>query len=511
MRRRRRKPDRGAAGRASSATPNSLFGEILDWMLAPLLFLWPISIIATHSVADNIANQPYDLALADSVRALARLVTRDEQGDVRVDFPAPPRALFRSDQDDTVYYQVARQGGEIITGDSQVGWVPPPVNLLPEQVFYRDDHIQGEQVRVAYQFIRPAQAGSAEMVLVQVAETRNKRSNLASRVVTGVLLPQFAIIPLAVILVWVGLTRGIMPLNKLQSRIRRRRPTDLSPIEPASVPEEVRPLIVSFNDMMARLEENLQAQQRFIADAAHQMRTPLTGLKMQTELALEESDPEQLRASLTHIAESTDRAAHLINQLLSLARAEASFEKVYAVEQVDLDAIMREVAQELFPRALAKDIDFGVEPSDQRLIVDGNAVLLRELVKNLIDNAIKYTPRGGSVTARTRVAGAIIFEVEDSGVGVPESDRELVFERFYRVLGSGEDGSGLGLPIVREIAELHRATVSLNPNPAGQGTIAQVLFPRGHPTAPVSVSLALSSEAGFGESPAEAEKNLQNN
>lgn len=481
MLRRRRKSDKGAASRGAGQ-PNSLFGEILDWMLAPLLFLWPISIIITHTVANNIANEPYDLALADSVRALGRLVAISEQG-VTVDFPAPPRALFRSDQDDVVYYQVALENGDVVTGDKEIAWVTPTSSFLSEQISLRDDFVHGEEVRVAYQFLRanPGDANGA-LVLVQVAETRNKRSNLASRVVTGVLLPQFAIIPLAVVLVWVGLTRGIAPLNRLQSRIRRRRPTDLSPITPASVPEEVRPLIVSLNDMMARLEENLQAQQRFIADAAHQMRTPLTGLKMQTELALDETDPETLRFFLKQIAESTDRASHLINQLLSLARAEASSEKVYTVEHVDVEAIVREVAQDLFPYALAKNIDFGVEYSGHLLVVDGNPILLREMIKNLIDNAIKYTPRGGSVTARVRAAGAVIFEVEDTGLGVPDSDRELVFERFYRVLGSGESGSGLGLPIVREIAELHSATVSLNANPSGQGSIAQVVFPRGQPT-----------------------------
>ncbi|MCK9258341.1 MAG: sensor histidine kinase N-terminal domain-containing protein [Azoarcus sp.] len=472
-----RRPDRKPAGQRAPGQPNSLFGEILDWLLAPLLFLWPISIIVTHNVADNIANQPYDRALADSARALARLV-KVEDGKVVVHFPAPPRALFRADQDDTVYYQVADQGGETITGDHEIPWVAPPASVLGEEVRYRDEVIHGEEVRVAYQFLRAWPEPASPLVLVQVAETRNKRSDLASRVVTGVLLPQFAIIPLAVVLVWVGLTRGIAPLNRLQSLIRRRRPTDLSPIVPASVPEEVRPLIIAFNDMMARLEENLQAQQRFIADAAHQMRTPLTGLRMQTELALLESDPEQLRNSLTQIADSTERAGHLINQLLSLARAEASFEKLYAVEPVDVEAMVREVGQELFPRALAKGIDLGVEGSGQGMQVEGNPVLLREMVKNLMDNAIKYTPRGGSVTARTRHAGAPIFEVEDTGEGIPEADRERVFERFYRVLGSGADGSGLGLPIVREIAELHRATVSLSPNPEGQGTVAQVVFPR---------------------------------
>ena len=214
------------------------------------------------------------------------------------------------------------------------------------------------------------------------------------------------------------------------------------------------------------------------------MRTPLTGLKMQTDLALHETDPEQLRQSLAHIAESTDRAAHLINQLLSLARAEASFEKLYAVEPVNLGAVVREVALELFPRAQAKSIDLGVEGSEVELLVEGNPVLLREMVKNLVDNAIKYTPRGGHVTARTRFAGSPVLEVEDTGPGIPEADRELVFERFYRVLGSGVDGSGLGLPIVREIAELHRASVTLDANPAGQGTLARIVFPRSHLQAP---------------------------
>ena len=484
---RRRKPDKTAAGgRPSSAQPNSLFGEILDWMLAPLLFLWPISIIVTHNVADNIANQPYDRALADSVRALARLVSVEE-GKVAVHFPAPPRALFRADQDDVVYYQVAHESGDVVTGDREIAWTPAPPILIPEDVLYRDDVIHGEEVRVAYQFLRPWPEPASPLVLVQVAETRNKRSDLASRVVTGVLLPQFAIIPLAVVLVWVGLTRGIAPLNRLQSLIRRRRPTDLSPIAAASVPEEVRPLIVAFNDMMARLEENLQAQQRFIADAAHQMRTPLTGLRMQTELALQEPDPVALRESLSRIAQSTERASHLINQLLSLARAEASFEKLYAVESMDLRVLVRDVALDLFPRAQAKSIDLGVEGGSEPLTVEGNPVLLREMIKNLVDNAIKYTPAGGSVTARTRYAGAPILEVEDTGVGIPEADRERVFERFYRVLGSGEDGSGLGLPIVREIAELHRATVTLNPNPAGRGTMVQVVFPRGHVPPPIQV------------------------
>ena len=456
---------------------NSLFGEILDWMLAPLLFLWPISIIVTHNVANSIANQPYDQALAVNVRAIARLV-KVEGNQARVNFPAPARLILRADEDDTVYYQVRGLKGELLAGDKDIPAIAAPDNVEPDLVMFRDEQIAGEEVRVAYQFLPLVEGTPKRWVLLQVAETRNKRSTLASRVVTGVLLPQFAIIPIAVILVWVGLSRGIAPLNQLQSLIRRRRPSDLSPISASRVPEEVRPLIIAFNDMMARLEENLQAQQRFIADAAHQMRTPLTGLRMQTDLALMETDPAQVRRSLVHISQSAERASHLINQLLSLARAEASYEKIYAVERVDLEQLLRTMLSDFVPRARQKNIDFGLETADAPLVIDGNPVLLAELIKNLIDNAIKYTPEGGCVTVRTIATERAIVEVEDTGIGVPEADRERVFERFYRVLGSSESGSGLGLPIVREIADLHRAQVSLIPNPSGKGTIAQVVFPR---------------------------------
>ncbi|MCX7177121.1 MAG: sensor histidine kinase N-terminal domain-containing protein [Proteobacteria bacterium] len=454
---------------------NSLFGEILDWMLAPLLFLWPVSIALTHHVANNIANQPYDQALAENVNVIARQV-KVVGGKVVVNFPAPARALLRADQSDTTYYQVLGLRGELVVGDKEIPRPEIPDEFSPDTVLFRDDDIHGEEIRVAYQFVAPQARGLS--VLVQVAETRKKREDLASRIISGVILPQFAIIPLAVVLVYLGLTRGIAPLTRLQRRIRQRRPGDLAQINIHGVPEEVRPVIVAFNDMMARFEQNLQGQQRFIANAAHQMRTPLTGLKMQTELAQSETDPQLIRASLQHIAESAERAAHLINQLLTLARAEASHEKMHVFTTVDLENLAREVTQEAVPRALAKGIDLGFEDSGWPLLIDGSPVLLHELMSNLVDNAIKYTLPGGRVTARTRAEDFAIFEVEDNGIGMSEADRELVFERFYRVLGSEADGSGLGLAIVREIAELHRASVQLRPNAAGRGTLAQAVFPR---------------------------------
>jgi two-component system sensor histidine kinase TctE len=454
---------------------NSLFGEILDWMLAPLLFLWPISIAVTNHVASQIADQPYDQALSENVAAIVRLV-KVEGTHVSVNFPASARSMLRADEVDTLYYQVTGLRGELVAGDREIPWVEIPERIGADEILFRDDSINGEEIRVAYTFL--PSAGGRAPVLVQVAETRNKRGNLSSRIISGVLLPQFAIIPLAVILVYLGLSRGIAPLNRLQARIRSRRPGDLSPIPIRGVPEELRPVIVALNEMMERLEENLQAQQRFIADAAHQLKTPLTGLKMQSELALEETDPEQLREFVARIAAGTDRAVHLAMQLLVLARAEASHEKVHTVEPLDLEVLAKQVTEEWVPRAMGAGIDLGFEGTGWPLAIDGIPLLLRELLKNLIDNAVKYTPRGGRVTVRARAGAQAVLEVEDNGIGIPESERERVFERFYRLLGNEADGSGLGLPIVKEIADIHRAQVMLLMPDSGQGTLVRLAFPR---------------------------------
>jgi len=454
---------------------NSLFGEILDWMLAPLLFVWPISIAVTNHVANDIANQPYDQALSENVAAIVRLVKIDGNR-VAVNFPAPARAMLRADEFDTLYYQVTGVHGELVAGDREIPWTEIPEQVGTGEVLFRDDSINGEEIRVAYSFLSPPPGRVP--VLIQVAETRTKRGNLASRIISGVLLPQFAIIPLAVVLVYLGLSRGIAPLNRLQARIRRRRPGDLSPIPIRGVPEEMRPVILALNEMMQRLEENLHAQERFIADAAHQLKTPLTGLKMQTELALEESDPGQLREFVVRIASATERAAHLTSQLLLLARAEASHEKIHSVEPLDLEVLARRVTEEWVPRAMAAGIDLGFEGTGWPLVIEGIPPLLRELLNNLIDNAIKYTPRGGRVTVMTRTGARAFLEVEDNGIGIPEGERERVFERFYRVLGSAADGSGLGLPIVREIADLHRAQIKLAAPQDGNGTWVQLSFPR---------------------------------
>lgn len=452
----------------------SLFGEILDWMLAPLLLLWPMSVALTWLVAQGIANRPYDRELGQIAHSVAREMRADPAfdrglaGRHGLRLAEPTAALLRSDDVDRVWYQVRSAQGELVAGDAELG-SPLEERQAADEVQFRDDNVHNDPVRVAYLWVgTPAGANSG--VVVQVAETFDKRSRLATEIIKGVILPQFVILPLAVLLVWFALARGIAPLNALQQRIRRRESQDLSPIDEHDVPEEVAPLVRSINDLLARLDHTMGAQKHFLADAAHQMKTPLAGLRMQAELAQREidagGDPQSIKRSLKQIARSSQSAAHLVNQLLAMARAEDT-EQARRQQDVPIVKLAREVVRDFVPRAMDKRIDLGyegpdTEPPAPRLI--GQPMLVRELIRNLVDNALQYTPAGGTVTVRLMhdpYGHVIVLQVEDTGPGIPEAERDQVFQPFYRALGTDVDGSGLGLAIAREIADKHAATISI--------------------------------------------------
>ncbi len=283
---------------------------------------------------------------------------------------------------------------------------------------------------------------------------------------------------------WLALVRGIRPLNELEQRIRARKPDDLSPIEESFIPQEVAPLVSSINDLLTRLKASLTTQKRFLADAAHQLKTPLAGLRMQAELAQRETDPVEIRGSLQQIARSSARATHTVNQLLALARAETTGRTLPSA-RIDLARLVPDVVQDSVPRALEAGIDLGFEgPEDtpDDCLMDGNPTLLQEMVRNLVDNAIHYTGQGGVVTVRVlldRFSGVQILQVEDDGPGIPENEREFVMQPFYRALGTNVDGSGLGLAIVQEIAQQHGASVSMedaHPERSRRGLRVSVRF-----------------------------------
>ena len=464
----------------------SLFGEILDWMLTPLLLLWPVSLALTWLVAQGLANKPFDRALEYNAQALAQLVMV-QRGKVLFNLPQSASEILRADESDTVFFQVLGIQGEYLAGERDLPPPPlpdadsPPSGGAPSgmAVQLRDAEFRGIDLRVAHVWVRMPLPGEPQ-ALVQVAETREKRSVLATEIIKGVMLPQFVILPLAALLVWMALARGIKPLHRLEERIRARRPEDLSPINHKDVPLEVVPLVDSVNDLLGRLGDSLATQKRFLADAAHQLKTPLAGLRMQADLAQREGmSTDELKQSLAHIGRSSMRATHTVNQLLALARAEsAGVGRGLAMQPCNLVRIVTDVVRDCLPRAMDKHVDLGydgAESSASGVWLQGNATLLTELVRNLVDNAINYTPstseRPGMVTVRVLAetfGQVLLLQVEDSGPGVPEAERELVFQPFYRVLGSDADGSGLGLPIVLEIARQHGAQVQLEDAHPGQ-------------------------------------------
>jgi two-component system, OmpR family, sensor histidine kinase TctE len=466
----------------------SLFGEILDWMLAPLLLLWPASLVLTWLVAQGIANKPFDRALEYDVHALTQLVHVSPSGRVLLNLPNPAKDILRADEVDQVYFQVLGPRGELLGGDKD--FPKPQAQDFDgrSEMRLRDDDIRGLDIRVAYAWNRV----EGQLILVQVGETLEKRSTLAGEIIKGVMLPQFVILPLAVLLVWFGLIRGIKPLSELENKIRARKADDLSPIVDTGVPQEVAPLVASVNDLLTRLKDSLSTQKRFLADAAHQLKTPLAGLRMQADLALKQGASEaELKRSLQQIGRASIAATHTVNQLLSLARAENSGRGLVR-QPVNLAEVVREVVQEAVSRALDRGIDLGYDglsPSELEstgAIVMGNPVLIKEMVRNLVDNAINYTPstieNTGEVTARVLgglAAGALVVQVEDNGPGIAGNEKELIFQPFYRTLGSNVDGSGLGLAIVQEIANQHGCIVTIEESRPGKqppGSIFSVKF-----------------------------------
>ena len=523
-----RDPEAPAAAEARPREQRSLFGEILDWMLAPLLLLWPMSVVLTWLVAQGIANKPFDRELGEMVRVLSKEVSVQRAGtrpQAVFKLPVAAAEILHTDETDEIYYQVLGLRGEYLSGDNALPVPGDEDRAPPGELRFRDETLNSETVRVAYMWVNvhdesADRAGAApantEAPLIQVAETLGKRSRLATEIIKGVILPQFVILPLAVLLVWLALARGIAPLNELQQRIRKRDSSDLSPIDEREAPEEVSPLVRAINDLLARLDKSLRSQKHFLADAAHQLKTPLAGLRTQAELAQRQIDagqydPHALKKSLQQIARSSQSAAHMVNQLLAMARAEHK-EHASNRQVVNLARLATETVRDFVPRALEKRIDLGYEgPSEfatarhpQGPQVLGHALLLRELIRNLVDNALQYTPAEGTVTVRViddPFGQVVVLQVEDSGPGIPATERELVFQPFYRSLGTNVDGSGLGLAIVREIAVQHAAEVIISDastRGSGPGTLITVRLPVS--PAPTGEGEAVSSEPAAGSS-----------
>jgi two-component system sensor histidine kinase TctE len=456
------------------ANQKTLRKQLLGWLFWPLLALWSVSSVIDYDIANRFVNLAYDRLLLESALDIGRQV-KVLQDRIYVDLPEIAVQMLQSRESGRLYYLVTGPKNEYITGEPDL---PPPPDPFSERVNYYDDDYQGRPVRIVTLRL-PLETGKAEsMVMVQVAENRSARNEFARQILARMVLPQLLLIVLAGIMLWFAVGRGLAPLETLKREVESRSHRDLSALPIEQTPQEVRPLIRAMNELLERLSLALASQQRFVTDAAHQLRTPIAGLKTQTELALRQTPPGEAHSTLRQLRSATEQATHVVNQLLSLARAEPPAGRAQATQRVDLHTLARSATTDWVPRALERKVDLGFDTESERLEIDADPFLVREMLNNLLDNAIRYTQSGGQVTVRVGLDGdRPCVSVEDNGPGIPELERSRVFERFYRVLGTGTEGCGLGLAIVREIAQSHGAEVELTTAADGTGTTVHVIFP----------------------------------
>ncbi len=425
----------------------SLRAHLLRMLLPPIAALLGLGALVAYYQSIEPATEAYDQALGDVGIALGSHIRASPTG-FSFDLPAGVDQALRTDRYDTIYYRVLGPAGQDIAGDFEL-----PVRVVSVQT--------------------PCAPSSCTVL---VAETTVKRSRLANQILFSSLLPEVLIALATLLIVWFGVKRGLGPLARLSDEIKERSPGDLRPIDAAGAPEETRPLAAALNGLLNEVAEASRNQQRFLANAAHQLRTPLAGLQAHTEIALLEPLPDATRTQLEQVHKATVRTARLANQLLTLARAEPGARGNFA--EINLKSLVEGEADAWVHQALASDVDLGFELADASL--DGDALLLREALANLVHNAIQYSSRGSHVTVRTGcVEGRPFAEVEDDGPGIPSVETERVLERFYRVPGTSGTGSGLGLAIVREIAAGHGAAVAIGEGGGGKGCRVAITFPHG--------------------------------
>lgn len=455
---------------------SSLRKKLLLLLVPPLLILILIasSILFRFAIVEQ--RDAFDNALYDSAYSIYQLIQKSDDSIENLSLPKNEKQFILNDQSDVIFYNVVDTHGKVLNGDSDAGLMPQ-IKEQASNPNFRDGIVNNLNVRIVSTLVKIQRNGDELPVYIQVAETLNKRQALASHVLIDIIVPQVLLVLFTIGIIWFGVERGLQPLFDLQAAVSKRSYLDLSAIEMPDVPTEVMILVNSVNSLMRQLESVLSAQNRFIADAAHQLRTPLAGAQAQLELALLEGDPEQHKQLLERVSASMERLSHTITQLLSLARNQQDASHNMVLSPVNLNQIAQEVTTDMVPTAIKKGLDLGFEAATQNTMILGDSKRLKEMLYNLVDNAVLYTPAGGKITVKVqREAGEIVLSVIDNGPGIPKAEREKVFERFHRVMATGQEGSGLGLAIVMEIAQLHQANVEISDEPKKKGLNIQVSF-----------------------------------
>ncbi|HNQ04226.1 MAG TPA: ATP-binding protein [Thiobacillaceae bacterium] len=446
--------------------PLSLRAHLINWVFTPLYLLFLFSLAAGYIAAVGLSNRPYDLLLIERGRQLA----------ARLDAGRPhelARVLVQA-RETGLRGAVFSVRGTRLAGDPALP-MPRAIDLADGAPHLHDVRVGQSRVRLLTLKMRTPGH------VLQVAEPTDERQSLSRRILGYIVLPQVLIILVVGLAMWVGLRRGLAPLERLRRQLAGRPREDPRPLDEGAAPAEVRPFIHEINQLLQRLGQSLESQRRFVADAAHQLRTPFAGLRAQAELARREAPAGPLQVSLDRICQGATRCSRLVNQLLALARNEPQRLATDQGTVLDLHRLARQAALRWAPEALAQGIDLGFEAQARQLPVRGNEDALDDLLDNLLDNAVRYTPAGGHVTVVLGYGGddggGAWLRVEDDGPGIPQAMHDKVFERFWRMPGNRQPGSGLGLAIVAEVALRHDALVRLEPGIQGRGVALVVRFP----------------------------------
>jgi two-component system sensor histidine kinase TctE len=449
----------------------SLKNTIIIRLLVPVYCFLLIETALSYWVTLHYVDKTYDRWLLNSAHSLEQEIKITDQ-QISVELSTNALEVFSWDDLDKTYFKIVAEKQGKLAGDHAL---PEPEFAeldWSESVFF-NTLIYNEPIRVVS--VRVKNQAIPEKVTIYVAETLNKRQEMMIDILLADLIPQLLFTVLISLYLFKNIKIVLLPLHKLADQIARRSPHDLSPITDTHVFTEVRALTDTINQLLSRLATAIAAQQRFIANAAHQLRTPLAGLKLQAEVAQRENNLVTMQSSLRQMQNSADRVSHLISQLLALARSEP-IEGSHDLKRIDLHLLVRDVCMEWVPKALQKQLELSFDGPNQPVWIKGDAVLLRELLSNLIDNAIAYGRVNGNVIVRLIFDEHPCLLVEDDGDGIPDVEQDRIFERFYRIQGSPGDGCGLGLAIVKEIVDLHQAKIQISNRLDGQGTVIRVTF-----------------------------------
>jgi len=439
----------------------------LIFLVPALTALMLAGVYVHYRAAMIFVSAAYDQRLADSAHALAARVKMDGN-QIHVE-PEPLASRTSStDRPSPRYYSISGPGDRFLAGNPQL----PSAQRSKANPAYADIRLGTSELRVATYRLHTA----AGTVTINVAEPSDSRAGPGHFIVASTWLMDFIQVDVTLLLVWLGVHFGLRPLLKVREQIEARSSRELLPLELSAVPAEVRPLVEALNLLFEMLREASNSQRRFVADTAHQLRTPLAGLLGHLELLMREPAAAPLRDRLVALHDEMTRLAHSANQLLALARADPSANLIDRFQSIELKPLVEKVLERHFDRSVDAGIDMGADA--QPATVLGSVRLLEDLLGNLVDNSLNYTQAGGHITIRSgTAAGRAYLEVEDDGPGIPEGQRVRVRERFYRLPGTTGRGCGLGLAIVDEISQLHRAALTIGAGVNGRGTRIRAEFP----------------------------------